>query len=45
MGRPRKRWFSQLLEDEERKELARNRKMKTEKFSNINPHKMETVLE
>jgi hypothetical protein len=44
MGRPRRRWLSQLLEDEEREELARNRKVKTEDFSIIDSYKMETVL-
>jgi hypothetical protein len=45
MGRPRRRWFSQILEDEEREELARNRKVKTFDFLTINAYKMETRAE
>jgi hypothetical protein len=41
----RRRWFSKLLEDEEKKDLARNRKVKTEDFSTIDPYKMDTVVE
>jgi hypothetical protein len=33
MGRPRRRWLSQLLDDEEWEELARNRKVKTRDLS------------
>jgi hypothetical protein len=32
MGQPRRRLFSHILEDEEREELARNCKVKTEDF-------------
>jgi hypothetical protein len=42
MGRPRRRWFSQLLEDEK---LARNRKVRTEDFSTVDPYKIDTVVE
>jgi hypothetical protein len=45
MVRPRRRWISQLLEEEEREELARNRKVKTGDFSTIDPYKMETMVE
>jgi hypothetical protein len=44
MGRPRRRWFRQLLEDEER-DLARNQKVKTEDFSTIDHYKMERMVE
>lgn len=42
MGRPRRRWFSQLLEY---KKLARNYKLRTEDLRTIDPHKMETMVE
>jgi hypothetical protein len=45
MGQPRRRWSSHILEDEEKEELARNRKVKTEDFSTIDPYKMETIVE
>jgi hypothetical protein len=45
MGRPRRRWFGQLLECEEKEELARNCEVKTEGFSTIDPYKMETMAE
>jgi hypothetical protein len=45
MGRPGRKWFSQLIEDEERKTLAINRNVKAEDFSTIDPHKIETVVE
>jgi hypothetical protein len=41
MGRPRRRLFSQLLEDEEREELTRNREVGTEDFSAIDQYKTE----
>jgi hypothetical protein len=44
MGRPRRRWFCQLPEDEGRKELARNRKVKTEDLSTIDLYTMETMV-
>jgi hypothetical protein len=45
MGRPRRRWFSQLLEDKDREELTGNRKVKTEDYLTIDPCKIETMLE
>jgi hypothetical protein len=45
MGRPRRKWFSQLLEDEKGEELGRNRKVKTEDSSTIDPYKMEIMVE
>jgi hypothetical protein len=37
MERPKRSWFSQLLEDEQGKELARNIKVKAEDFSTVDP--------
>jgi hypothetical protein len=34
-GRPRRRWFSQLLEDEEKEELAKNGIAKTRQFDHL----------
>jgi hypothetical protein len=45
MGRPTKGWFSQLLEGEEREEMGRNRKVKTEEFFTIDPYKMGIMLD
>jgi hypothetical protein len=45
MGRPRRRRLSQLLENEDREELARNCKGKTGAVSSIDLYRMETVLE
>jgi hypothetical protein len=38
VGRPRRRWFRQLLEHEEREKLARNREMTAEDFSTVDPN-------
>lgn len=43
--RPKRRWFSELLEDEERKELARDRKIKTEDIAIVDPYRRRTMLE
>jgi hypothetical protein len=43
MGRHRRRWFSRLVEDEDKEEMARNRKVETEDFLTVDPYKMETL--
>jgi hypothetical protein len=45
MGGPRWRWFSLLLEDEEREGLTWNYKGKIGDFSPIDPNKMKRTLE
>jgi hypothetical protein len=44
-GRPRCRWFCQLLEDEEREGVVRNWKGKIGDFSSIKPYEMEAMQE
>jgi hypothetical protein len=45
MVRPSRRWFIQLVTDKETEIPSRNRKVKTEDFSTIEPYKIEALLE